>query len=81
MAFAFTQEQRDGLFVALGRDDSGAWHLVEDVELALDAFAQAAQAAEGTVDPAIELAQIRGQAGHLRMQLYGETGRREASGE
>lgn len=71
MAFAFTQDQRDGLFVALGRDDSGAWHLVEDVELALDAFAQAAQAAEGTIDPAVEFAQIRGEAGHLRMQLYG----------
>lgn len=70
MAFAFSPEQRERLFAALGRSDSGAWHLVEDVELAIDAFGQAEQMAEDRTVPAVEFEQLLMQTGHLREQLY-----------
>lgn len=70
MAFAFSPEQRERLFAALGRSDSGAWHLTEDVELALDAYAQADQAAEDQVLPTVEFDRLLAQASELRAQLY-----------
>lgn len=70
MAFAFNPEQREQLFTALGRSDSGASHLVEDVELALDAYGQAEKLAEERVVPAVEFERLLTQAGHLRAQLY-----------
>ncbi len=48
MGFSFSAEQRDRLLALLGRSDSGAWHLTEDVELALDAHGRT----ELTADPA-----------------------------
>lgn len=47
MGFAFTPEQRERLFAALGRSDSGAWHLTEDVELALAAYGSVELSADG----------------------------------
>lgn len=40
MAFTFDPAQRERLLAALERNDNGAWHLTEDVERAIDAFAQ-----------------------------------------
>lgn len=71
MAFAFDPEQRESLLLALGRSDSAAWHLVEDVELALSAYTEAGPAAEGKLDLAGEFEQMLTQAAHLRAKLYG----------
>ncbi len=73
MAFAFSPEQRERLFDALGRSDSGAWHLTEDVELALDAYAASALAPDASVDAVAsvaELIRMREQVSRLRAQLY-----------
>lgn len=40
MAFTFDAGQRERLLEALERSDSAAWHLTEDTERAIDAFAQ-----------------------------------------
>jgi len=45
MAFTFSPEQRDAVFQALGRRDSAAWHLTEDVEAALSAYGSGAAGA------------------------------------
>jgi hypothetical protein len=73
MAFAFSPEQRERLFDSLGRSDSGAWHLTEDVELALEVYAGSAQAAGASADEVAsttEFSQIREQVARLRAQLY-----------
>jgi hypothetical protein len=73
MAFAFSPEQRERLFDSLGRSDSGAWHLTEDVELALEVYAGSAQASDASADgvaSTTEFGQIREQVGRLRAQLY-----------
>ena len=73
MGFSFSAEQRDRLLASLGRSDSGAWHLTEDVELALDAY--------GRVDPGADahdgagaarglLAHTRALTASLRQELY-----------
>ncbi len=70
MGFSFSAEQRDRLLASLGRSDSGAWHLTEDVELALDAHGRA----ELTADPAGRsgslLARTRELTADLRQELY-----------
>jgi hypothetical protein len=73
MAFAFSPEQRERLFDALGRSDSGAWHLIEDVELSLEAYAGSTLAPDASVDvvaSAEALIGIREQVLRLRAQLY-----------
>jgi PAS domain-containing protein len=73
MAFVFSPEQRERLFDALGRSDSGAWHLTEDVELALEAYAGSALAPDASVDiqaSAAEFRQIREHVARLRAELY-----------
>lgn len=75
MGFAFSPEQRGRLFDALGRSDSGAWHLTEDVELALEAYGNAVLAtdAEDAVDPASgasEFEQMLAQVTRLRVDLH-----------
>lgn len=42
MAFEFDAAAQERLFEAIGRRDSGAWHLVEDIEAALGAYVEAA---------------------------------------
>lgn len=72
MAFAFNDSQRQQLFDALGRSDSGAWHLTEDVELALSAYGeggQPSQAASSAAEGA--LSATLGQLLKVRQELYG----------
>ena len=71
MAFSFSPEQRQQLFAALGRDDSGAWHLTEDVELALDAYGEPGQAAGSGLEPLVRFAHTLEQIKQLRSELYG----------
>jgi hypothetical protein len=73
MAFVFSPEQRERLFDALGCSDSGAWHLTEDVELALAAYAGSALAPGASVDleaSAAGFSQIREHVARLRADLY-----------
>lgn len=70
MAFSFSPEQRERLFAALGRDDSGAWHLTEDVEIALDTLAQSAQTVQDGVSPSVASARTVEQIKALRSALY-----------
>lgn len=71
MAFSFNPEQRQQLFAALGRDDSGAWHLTEDVELALDAYGEPGQAAGSDLEPVATFVHTLELIKELRSELYG----------
>jgi len=71
MSFSFSPEQRQQLFAALGRDDSGAWHLTEDVELALDAYGEPGQVAGAVLAPVVTFAHTLEQIKRLRSELYG----------
>lgn len=73
MAFAFTPEQRERLFDALGHSDSGPWHLVEDVEKALEAYGNAELALDAGATAALgvdEFQQTLTQIAQLRAGLY-----------
>ncbi len=73
MAFAFSPQQRERLFAALGRDDSGAWHLTEDVELALDVYGGVARAWQdngGDVARLTELEQILARVSDMCELIY-----------
>lgn len=69
MAFTFTPEQRDAIFQALGRSDSAAWHLTEDVEVALGAYGSSADGASGT-SLGDELKSLLASVATLRAALY-----------
>ncbi len=69
MAFTFTPEQRDTVFQALGRNDSAAWHLTEDVEAALSAYGSGAAGAVGA-SLADELKSLLASVATLRAALY-----------
>lgn len=73
MGFSFSADQRDRLLAALGRSDSGAWHLTEDVELAVDAYGRIELHAEApgksAAAPAL-LAHTRTLTASLRQELY-----------
>lgn len=71
MAFSFSPEQRQQMFAALSRDDSGAWHLTEDVELALDAYGKPGQPAGGVLEPVVTFVHTLEQIKSLRSELYG----------
>lgn len=68
MAFAFTAEQRERLFDALGRRDSGAWHLTEDVELALEGYGGAEL--RGSDTDSMAFGQMLAKVFGLRQDLY-----------
>lgn len=71
MAFAFTAEQRERLFDALGRRDSGAWHLTEDVELAIEGYGDAELSSLASPEArTIDLGQLLAQVSALRPALY-----------
>lgn len=69
MAFTFTTEQRDIVLRALGKDDSAAWHLTEDIEAAIDAYGRGSREASGA-DLRDELQQVSALATALRSALY-----------
>ena len=69
MAFTFTTEQRDILLRALGKDDSAAWHLTEDVEATIDAYGLGTREASGAV-LSDELQQVAAMTSALRSALY-----------
>jgi hypothetical protein len=74
MAFAFSPEQRELLFDALGRNDSGAWHLTEDVELALNAYGGVERAlhdSPGSATPVAGFEQMLARVSSLCEELYG----------
>lgn len=72
MAFAFSDSQRQQLFDALGRSDSGAWHLTEDVELALSAYGGGDAAAQASSTSALDaaMAHTLSQLRSFREALY-----------
>lgn len=73
MSFAFSDEQRQRLLDALGRSDSGAFHLTEDVEAALSAYGQADIEAQASSSDRAEggLASVLQSVQKLRKELYG----------
>jgi hypothetical protein len=74
MTFSFTDAHREQLLDALGRRDSAAWHLLEDVELALDAYAEL-ERPPMPVSPVAtdtpDLAHLLQSSAALRSALYG----------
>lgn len=74
MGFSFSAEQRDRLLASLGRSDSGACHLAEDVELAVDAYGRVELNAEeqgNSTAAAGLLGRTRALTASLRPELYG----------
>ena len=72
MGFSFSAEQRDRLLASLGRSDSGAWHLTEDVELAVDAYGRVELSADalGRSGVVALLSRTRELTASLRQELY-----------
>lgn len=72
MSFAFSDEQRKRLLDALGRSDSGAFHLTEDIEDALSGYGQADLAAQSSSAAAAEigLTDVLRSVQQLRKALY-----------
>jgi len=71
MSFSFNTQQQEKIQSTLARTDSGVWHLIEDVEMAINAYGHAAtQGGARQNSTALQFDGLLAGVGRIRSDLY-----------